>query len=529
MRVGYTRGWMSDRKSGARRVPLLTLLGLIIAAVLWPGQAAAYVTMSLSANPSSAYAGQSVTITATLTDSHGAAVTGNVAFHDISGPWTGPTCDSQPVKQVGSAYEATCTTSFGQAGDNQIDAQYNGPNGFYALYIDYQVNPVPTTTALSTDAPSPITGNSFTLTATITPSQGQSNPMVGSVQFTDNGAVIQTCRNELNGNVYVGEVNGKPPFVAMCDVTYSQPGSHTYTAWFHKDSHYADSRSAPLTLQVHAGGGGSLAPCPGQDQPFSAAGLAAARNAVICLINEVRANYGMNPLHETSALDSAAQAHPVVGVEQRVGMFFPAVVADQLGDTTPYAAVASMMSDQSGCFSILNQRDQIGVGVVPYAVLPRPLPNQIVWGAAPTWTVEMIATAAGGPINISAQEHCPHPLAPDAAGQRAAPLFVVPGSSPAMRLAFGLDLYGWQPARGGLELYLLGLSAQPVTATVKVTLSSGGRVTTRTVRVRGLRRRHLLGRLLRVPHRSFRHGGVISLSVAERAPQQQSYVFKGGL
>lgn len=520
---------MKDGNPGARRFVLLAL-SMLLAAAMWPSQAAATVTMTLSASPVSGTAGQPVTITATISDTKHAAVSGTVKFSDLNQVWTGPTCNSVPVAHVGSAYQATCNTSFGETGDNQIDAQYSGPNGFYATYIDYQVAGEPTMTTLTSDAPSPVTGNTFTLTATITPSQADSTPMVGWVQFSDNGSVVQTCgSNELDGNVHVGEVNAKPPYVAMCDITYNHPGSHVFTALFHRDSHYADSRSAPLTLQVHAGGGSVLANCPGQDQPFSSTDPTSARNALICLINEVRANYGLNALEETALLDGAAQDHPLVGAELRNGMFAPAVLADPLGDTTPYAAVATMMANRNECYAMLNQLDQIGAGVVADAVTPRPRRNQIVWAAAPTWTVEMLATQAAAPINTSAQDHCPHPLSSDAAGQRGVRLRVVPKTHGSTRSPFGLYLFGWKPVRRGLELFLMGVSKRPVSATLTVSMGSGSAAAVRTLRVRRLRHGHLKQRLVRLPHRSLRATRVLTLWVTERAPRKQRFVFKGGL
>ena len=504
-----------------RTVGTTLVVSFVLALAATP--ASARIMMTLSASPPSAGPGQSVTFTATLKSQGGGQPSGTVKFSEVNQTWTGPRCDAQPLTHTAPNYQATCTTNFASAGKHTIDAEYSDSSGFYAAVLDYQIAPVPSSTTLTADNPAPVAGSPFTLTATVS-TNGDATAPTGTVRFLDNGTPIQSCANARpGGEVAVGEPAGKPPPVAQCHLTVPQPGAHSFTALFHNDQRYADSQSSPVALQIRPGSGGRLA-CADQDRVFSPAALAQARTALVCLIDQVRAGYGLGAASETPALDVAAQAKPLVGAPLPRAV----VLGDVLGDRTPYAVIASLMADAGDCSAILGASNQVGVGVLATAVIARPpARHAVVWAASPTWTVELASTGPAGGTALG----CPHPIPADATGQAAAARYRLPGGASSLTTPFDLSFSQFAVRRHPslLAVQAYGEAARPVTATVTARLVGGGKA---------LRRRHVVRRLRHQARSVIRIGtlprgrsprGTIVVHVSERAPRHESYVYEIGL
>lgn len=168
-------------------------------------------TLASSLNP--AFAGQSVTFTAQLSDSSGTP-TGTVQFLDGT-----TVLATQPVSGTGSA---SFTTSSLTIGSHTIMGNYQPTGSFSATTASLVqvINADPTSTAL-TCLPSPIDISATAqLTATVTSTYGTPT---GSVSFTDNGTALAT--NPLAAGTtsltYTGAAAGTHSIVA----TYIPSGS----------------------------------------------------------------------------------------------------------------------------------------------------------------------------------------------------------------------------------------------------------------------------------------------------------------
>ncbi len=141
-------------------------------------------TLSSSVNPSNA--GQSVTLTATVTAASGSASGGTVTFFD-NGVQIG-----SPISLA--SQQAALTTSTLAVGTQSITATYSGASGFSgstSSALSQVVNsaaPVSTTTTLSSSINPSSFGQSVTFTATVTAASGSASG--GTVTFFDNGTQI---------------------------------------------------------------------------------------------------------------------------------------------------------------------------------------------------------------------------------------------------------------------------------------------------------------------------------------------------
>ncbi|MGD9924929.1 MAG: Ig-like domain-containing protein, partial [Pseudorhodoplanes sp.] len=206
---------------------------------------------ALSAAPSAIAVGQTVTLTAAVTNLDASFLpTATVVFTDLS---TGTVLGS--VFQVGApepnTYSLNVTTL--AAGNHSIQASYSGGNYVDAGGINKTVQPSdsnvvivtvtapPASVALSSSQNPSQVGQAVTFTATVT---GLSP--TGSVTFRDGATVLGTVA--LSG----GQANLSTSALAA--------GSHSITAEYGGDANNAGSTSAPLNQQVNqAGSGVSLA------------------------------------------------------------------------------------------------------------------------------------------------------------------------------------------------------------------------------------------------------------------------------
>jgi hypothetical protein len=90
-----------------------------------------------------------------------------------------------------------------------------------------------------------------------------------------------------------------------------------------------------------------------------------------CVINSVRAEYGLPALVDSLALDHNAQSHSVTSAPLGSQWGISDVLADANGDATAYAAVSRWMATprDPSCTLILGPVTDVGVGILDHALL----------------------------------------------------------------------------------------------------------------------------------------------------------------
>jgi len=199
-------------------------------------KATSTTTVVSSANP--ATAGQSVTLTATVTGPSGnmTVPTGSVTFMDGT-----TTLGSGTLSASGTA---TYSTSSLSTGSHSITAVYSGDsnfNGSTSTALTLTVNAaalLSTTTTVSSSANPSAQGQSVTFTATVSGPSGNMLVPTGSVTFMDGTTTLGT-----------GSLN------SSAQATYSTSsltaGTHSITAVYAGDTNFAGSTSAALTQTVN--------------------------------------------------------------------------------------------------------------------------------------------------------------------------------------------------------------------------------------------------------------------------------------
>src|SRR4029079_1912774 len=179
-------------------------------------KATSTTTLTSAADPSSL--GQSVTLTATVTGTQGTP-SGTVTFLEGATTLGTGTLNGSGV--------ATFSTSALTLGAHTLTANYGGDTT-YATSTDtdtHTVNKAPSTTVL-TSAPDPSTfGQSVTLTATVTGTQGTPT---GTVTFLDGATSLGTGTLDASG-------------VATLSTAAFTVGTHNLTANYGGDATYATS------------------------------------------------------------------------------------------------------------------------------------------------------------------------------------------------------------------------------------------------------------------------------------------------
>lgn len=405
------------------RIPLRGLFGIVVAALALGfcanaaavgGPGVTYST-SVTADPNPVGVGQTVTLTATATASDGSDPDA-VEFTSSPDSYNG-NCTNQPVTLVDGQYEATCVTSFVQAGSESITATVVGEfNNTTATPLSLDVQTAPTTITVARPATPPVVGSPVEYVASITASSGgEPEPPTGTVDFLDGGAPITGCQK-----LATATGSGSTRTEATCSVTYQAAGAHSITASYSGDQFYAPSSSPAVAVTVGTGGNGQRAVCPDQDTPVSRLGLTRARAAVLCLVNKIRARYGDAALGDSAGLDSWAQAHPDGSLPPGLHPVLGGTVNGE-GITTPYGFLASAMRVKGSCQALLLPMTDAGLGVVERPVLGGvPLPGTAEIGESPTWTL-MLFAATSSPGSLTAVNSCPHPLPIDGSGQGRVP------------------------------------------------------------------------------------------------------------
>jgi hypothetical protein len=187
--------------------------------------------------------GQTIAYTATVavaTPGSGTP-TGTASFSDDGNPIPG--CQGLTLSPAPPSV-ATCTQAYDATGTQDITVAYSGDTNFTASEgsTTESVSPVSTTTALVPSPAASTTGQSVTLTATVSPTSGAADPD-GAVSFTLNGTVL--------GNSVVSTTNGVSS--ASMLLTTLPLGSDTVTATYSGSADFLASSSAgptPVTVTV---------------------------------------------------------------------------------------------------------------------------------------------------------------------------------------------------------------------------------------------------------------------------------------
>jgi Bacterial Ig-like domain (group 3)/Right handed beta helix region len=186
-------------------------------------------TTSVSTSAATITYGQSVTFTATVTSSTGIAATGTVTFMDGS--------TTLGTGTLNSSGQATFSTKSLSVGAQSISAVYSGDTnnaGSTSSTLTETVNPLGSTTTLTTSAASRVYGQSLTLTATVASSTGTA--VTGTVTFMDGSTVLGS------GTLSAGKASFSTSTLAA--------GSHSLTAVYGGDSTVGGSTSAAKPVTV---------------------------------------------------------------------------------------------------------------------------------------------------------------------------------------------------------------------------------------------------------------------------------------
>jgi hypothetical protein len=197
-------------------------------------------TTTLSAAPSTAAAGQPVTLSVNVAPASAGAPTptGTVTF--TSGTTT---LGSAALDTNGNAVFSTADLTVGA---NTITAQYSGDSNYAAstsaaatvtVTASTAAGQAGTTVILSASNTNPGAYTSVTLTANVAPAAAGGATPTGTVIFTANSVVLGTAALDANGN-------------ATFSTSDLDVGNETITADYDGDANYAANASAPVSMVV---------------------------------------------------------------------------------------------------------------------------------------------------------------------------------------------------------------------------------------------------------------------------------------
>jgi hypothetical protein len=197
-----------------------------------PLQVLSTTTASLTASPNPVSAGQTLTLTATLTGDGSVWPTGTVTFLNGSTLLGTATLDSSSV--------ATLSTTSLAAGTYSLTAQYAGNANFLSstsVAVSVTVNAQATTTSLAA-SPNPVaTGQTLTLTAAVE-GRGSTTP-AGTVSF-------------LSGSTLLGTATLNSSGVATLSTTSLAAGTYSLTAQYSGNANFLSSTSTAVSVTVNA-------------------------------------------------------------------------------------------------------------------------------------------------------------------------------------------------------------------------------------------------------------------------------------
>ena len=193
----------------------------------------------VSSSPGPSLFGQPIKVTATVASlvQLGVAPGGSVTFYDGV---------PSPATKLGTATlsggAATLNVPLLSVGAHSITATYSGDPDFNpsTAVTTQQVNPAPTSTAVSTSQASALTGQAVVFTAVVSSQVAGAGTPGGTVVFSDRGVVIGTGVLSATGQ-------------ATLTTSTLSAGAHSITAAYQGSAAFVASTSAPIaqTVQPH--------------------------------------------------------------------------------------------------------------------------------------------------------------------------------------------------------------------------------------------------------------------------------------
>ncbi len=202
--------------------------------------AATATALNSSVNPS--VTGQSVTYSATVSVSApgSGTPTGSIEFSDESGPIAA--CGGSSGVSLSGTSGASCTVTYLAAATHTITAQYLGDANYTASTsstLTQVVGPAATSaTALSTDSATYVTGQTITVTASVTAVAPATGTPTGTVEVSDGLSPAQTCLVTL--------VAGS----GSCSIVEPSPGTETFTGSYGGDGSFTGSTASAAAVVV---------------------------------------------------------------------------------------------------------------------------------------------------------------------------------------------------------------------------------------------------------------------------------------
>ena len=208
--------------------------------------------------------GQAVTFTATVTATApgGGTPGGTVQFMD------GGTSLGSPVTLSGGQASSGSISTFAVAG-HTITAVYSGSSSFSPSTSDpltQTVNKAATSTAVDSDHPTTVFGQSVTFTATVTVTGAGAGTLTGTVQFKDGTTTLCAASNLSGGQASCGPI------------TNLAVAGHTITAVYSGDGNFSTSTDSSFTQTMSQAATGTALI---SDHPSSAFGGAVTFTATV--------------------------------------------------------------------------------------------------------------------------------------------------------------------------------------------------------------------------------------------------------
>ena len=231
----------------------------VTATITREGSVGSATQTTIEVRPTQPVTNQPVTLKATVTP-NSPAPSGTVSFENHGTPIPG--CENIPVALTGTAYAATCETPFTAASSPEAltavftPATLSGLAGSTSTVDNLTIGKDSTSTAIAVSNATPAVGGSVTYTATVTPAHAGALEPSGSVEFLDDGTLIEGCASQPL-------TPSTSSSTATCTLSYPAAGPHSITATYLADSNFTGSSSAPaqtVTVQSKSAGG----PAPGE-------------------------------------------------------------------------------------------------------------------------------------------------------------------------------------------------------------------------------------------------------------------------
>ncbi len=292
-----------------------------------------------SANPSTA--GDPVTYTATVTPPPDG---GTVSFSDNGTTISG--CGAQPVNGSGAA---TCSLTYGSADSHNVVAVYSGDATFAPSTsppLTQVVDKLTTTTTVTSSTNPSTVGQSVSLLATVSPSDG-STP-TGSVQFFDGNTSLGTVA--LGGGGLSS--SALAPNQAEFSTSSLGQGAHSITVVYGGDANDLPSTSSPLNQTVNP----QPPPLPGTTTTLTVSRNPAALNQVVKVTATVTSTPPGGTVSGTVQFFDGTFA---LGTVPLAGN--KAVVSIEANVTGTYVLTASYSGDASNAPSTSAALDQVAI------------------------------------------------------------------------------------------------------------------------------------------------------------------------